>query len=113
MFFPKTGDAVNKMTLQANWNTDIVKKQAAALGVEHRYRSCGEWRALGAYWLKGYMLRYLYILDKHYKKKIACPILPYSEIDKIGAGMYKGKNVTREERHEIKCDTQIKREEAK
>lgn len=113
LFFPKTGDAVNKMTLQANWNTDIVKKQAAALGVEHRYRSCGEWRALGAYWLKGYMLRYLYILDKHYKKKIACPILPYSEIDKIGAGMYKGKNVTREERHEIKCDAQIKREEAK
>lgn len=27
------------------------------------------------------------------------PIIPFTEIDKIGAGMYKGEKVSREERH--------------
>jgi hypothetical protein len=45
------------------------------------------------------MLRYIYFLDKSYKDKLTVPILPFSEIDKIGAGMYKGENITVEERH--------------
>ena len=45
------------------------------------------------------MLKYIYFLDKTYKEKLTCPILPYSEIDKIGAGMYKGENITVAERH--------------
>lgn len=53
----------------------------------------------GGQYLKGYMLRYIYFLDKSYKDKLTVPILPFSEIDKIGAGMYKGENITVEERH--------------
>lgn len=53
----------------------------------------------GGQYIKGYMLRYIYFLDKSYKDKLTVPILPFSEIDKIGAGMYKGKNITVEERH--------------
>lgn len=55
--------------------------------------------ALGVKRVSGYMLRYIYFLDKSYKDKLTVPILPFSEIDKIGAGMYKGENITVEERH--------------
>jgi len=40
---------------------------------------------------KGYMLRYIYFLDPTARDRLTVPILPFSEIDKRGAGMYKGK----------------------
>jgi hypothetical protein len=46
--------------------------------------------------LAGYQLRYIMLIDK--TCKITVPILPFSEIDKIGAGMYKGEKITVEER---------------
>jgi hypothetical protein len=48
--------------------------------------------------LSGYQLRYIYLIDK--SCKITVPILPFSEIDKQGAGMYKGKKITLAERKE-------------
>ena len=45
----------------------------------------------GAEKLKGNMLRYIYFIDKSYKEKLTVPILPFSKIDEMGAGMYKGK----------------------
>lgn len=42
--------------------------------------------------LPGYQLRYIYLIDK--SCKINVPIIPFSEIDKIGAGMYRGKKVS-------------------
>lgn len=48
----------------------------------------------------GYQLRYIYFIDKSCKEKLTVPILPFSEIDKIGAGMYKGEKITQKERHE-------------
>lgn len=47
--------------------------------------------------LKGNMLRYIYLLDKSYK--IAVPILPFSKIDEMGAGMYKGEKISLSERN--------------
>lgn len=46
--------------------------------------------------LKGYQLRYIYLIDK--SCKITVPIIPFSKIDEIGAGMYKGKNISIKER---------------
>lgn len=45
------------------------------------------------------MLRYIYFLDKRSRSKLTVPELPFTVIDEIGAGMYKGENVTRAERH--------------
>ena len=45
----------------------------------------------GAQMAEGYMLRYIYFIDKTYRKKLTVPELPYSKIGEIGAGMYKGK----------------------
>lgn len=58
----------------------------------------------------GYQLRYIYFLDPKWKSRLTVPIIPFSKIDEIGAGMYKGETISREQRHEIKCEAQIERE---
>ncbi len=42
--------------------------------------------------LDGFQLKYIYIIDK--TCKLTVPILPFSKIDELGAGMYKGNKVT-------------------
>ena len=49
--------------------------------------------------LEGYNLRYMYFIDKSYREKLTVPEIPFSKIDEIGAGMYKGERVTMAERH--------------
>ena len=46
--------------------------------------------------LKGFQNRYIYIIDKSCKLNV--PILNFSEIDKKGAGMYKGEKITLKDR---------------
>ena len=46
--------------------------------------------------LGGFQLRYIYLIDKNCK--ITVPILPFSKIDEMGAGMYKGEKITIEQR---------------
>ena len=46
--------------------------------------------------LEGFQIRYIYLIDK--TCKITVPILPFSKIDELGAGMYKGKKITLAER---------------
>lgn len=46
---------------------------------------------IGAQYMRGYQLRYIYVIDRNCK--IAVPVIPFSEIDKIGAGMYKGESI--------------------
>ena len=47
-------------------------------------------------YLKGFQLRYIYLIDK--TCKITVPILPFSKIDEMGAGMYKGEKISLEQR---------------
>ncbi len=53
---------------------------------------------IGAKKLNGNQLRYIYLIDK--TCKITVPILPFSKIDEMGAGMYKGEKITLAERKE-------------
>lgn len=46
--------------------------------------------------INGFQLRYIYLIDK--KATLNCKDIPFSEIDKQGAGMYKGKKMTIAER---------------
>ena len=46
---------------------------------------------------EGFQLRYIYLIDK--TCKITVPILPFSKIDEMGAGMFKGEKITLAERH--------------
>jgi hypothetical protein len=40
--------------------------------------------------LKGFQLRYIYFLNPEARQRLTVPILPFSSIDEMGAGMYKG-----------------------
>ena len=53
----------------------------------------------GAKALKGFQNRYIYLIDK--KCKLTVPEIPFIEIDKKGAGMYKGKKITLQERRAL------------
>lgn len=57
--------------------------------------------------LVGYQLRYIYFLDKASRKKLTVPEIPFSKIDEMGAGMYKGECISREERHAKLSKSQI------
>lgn len=101
MEFPD-GTTISNLTLTADWNIPQVGELCARLGVPHRYRTTKEWQALGARYKPGFMLRYVYFLDPEARKNLTVPIIPYSRIQELGAGMYKGqkKNKTVEHKEE-------------
>ena len=55
-------------------------------------------KSIGSEQLEGNQLKYIYFIDKDKEKDLTLPILPFSEIDKQGAGMYKGEKITLAER---------------
>lgn len=54
-------------------------------------KKSGQWERI-----KGYQLRYVYFLNPEAKSRLTVPILPFSKIDEMGAGMYKGEKITRD-----------------
>jgi len=71
-------------------------------------QSAGYWKKNGAKPIEGKQLRYIYLIDK--SCKITVPILPFSMIDKMGAGMYKGEKITLAERQQAQEVNQDKRD---
>jgi len=53
-------------------------------------------KIIGAKPVEGFQLRYIYLIDK--TCKITVPVLPFSKIDELGAGMYKGEKVSLQDR---------------
>lgn len=49
----------------------------------------------GAKPLIGYQLRYIYFVDPTARERLTVPVLPFSEIDRRGAAMYKGQAIKR------------------
>ena len=72
---PKTGEAMHVI-------------QAHHLKMSSEFRS---WKPF-----KGKQLKYIYLIDKN--MVITKEVLPFTEIDKQGAGMYKGEKITLQER---------------
>ena len=95
------GDKVASLVFGLKYGDDITAKT----NPNGRYgkkvnESVGDFfKRVGAKPLNGFQLRYIYLIDK--TCKITVPILPFSEIDKQGAGMYKGKKITLQERKVI------------
>ena len=99
------GERVASTSLTANWNTPQVLNLYKKYGIERRYYPLKELNAAlsdrgGVRFVPGYMLRYIYFIDKKSRAKLTVPEIPFSKIDEIGAGMYKGENISREERNE-------------
>lgn len=49
--------------------------------------------------LQGFQLRYIYFIDPEKEKDLTVSIIPFSKIDELNAGMYKGKKISQQERH--------------
>ena len=68
-----------------------------AANVKARYGKTGSeastafLKRIGAEKLPGFQLRYIYFLDPTARDRLTVPIIPFSEIEKRGAGMYLGK----------------------
>lgn len=50
-------------------------------------------KAIGGYITTGYQLRYIYFIDKSSRKNLTVPEIPFSEIGRSGARMYKGEKI--------------------
>ena len=74
-------------------NKTLAKKYGAKL---NGGASVKPFKDIGAKLIPGHQLRYIYLIDK--TCKITVPILPFSKIDEMGAGMYKGEKVSLQER---------------
>jgi hypothetical protein len=92
--FP-TGDRIAGMTIEANFNLPIIKKQCQFLNVPHKYRTRKDWEKLGAKALPGFQLRYIYFLNLEARSRLTVPVIPFSKIDDLGARMYKGQSIKR------------------
>lgn len=44
-------------------------------------------------------MRYIYFIDPEYRKRLKVTEIPFSRIDELNAGMYKGESITQAERH--------------
>ena len=88
------GEKIHKMTLESNPTTP--RKE---LGGKSYYDVTGGGFNFMKYVdfvkgkiLDGWQLRYLYFIYPEYRKRLTVPIIPFSRINEIGAGMYKGEN---------------------
>ena len=65
--------------------------EAAGLYRENGASSMAQYVAAGWRPIPGFQLRYVYFLDPTARERLTVPILPFSEIERRGAGMYRGK----------------------
>jgi hypothetical protein len=99
MYKMPNGDVICKIILEPSFGSNGTNS------AKHRYGKTGEfstWSSsrflnhIGAVPIIGFQLRYIYLIDR--TCKITVPILPFSKIDEMGAGMYKGEKISIAER---------------
>lgn len=95
------GTKIHKLTLESNPNHPRPELRGATYydvtGGRNNFRKYVE--AVHGTVLTGYQLRYVYFIDKRWRKRLTVPEIPFSRIDELGAGMYRGERVTQAERH--------------
>jgi len=96
-----TGEIVHKLTLESNPTSPRKELAGAAYsditGGKYNFRKYVE--AAHGKVLVGFQMRYIYFIDKSCRSKLTVPEIPFSRIDEIGAGMYKGERISIERRH--------------
>lgn len=99
MYKMPNGDVICKIILEPSFGSN------GKNGAKYKYGKTGEFTSwpssrflkhIGAEPIIGNQLRYIYLIDK--SCKITVPIIPFSKIDEMGAGMYKGQKITIEKR---------------
>lgn len=100
------GIKANKQILE--WNGKIIAKKTLDNTnypkINGKYYSRHLLEAGEAKPLDGFQLKYIYFIDRSKEKDLTVPILPFSKIDEMGAGMYKGQRVSMSERRKQHAD---------
>lgn len=109
------GEKIHKMTLE----NDISRPRPELGGMSYGQLTGGKYNfakyveTVKGTILEGYQLRYIYFIDKKARQRLTVPEIPFSKIDEIGAGMYKGEKVPQVVRHiDNYCGTCIDRANA-
>lgn len=91
-----TGEKIHKLTLENSPNQPRPelggKSYFEITGGKYSFKKYVE--VANGKILEGYQLRYIYFVDKTYRDKLTVPEIPYSKIDELNAGMYKGERVS-------------------
>jgi len=87
------GAVIHKMTLESNPTSSRPELGGKSYYdiTGGRYNLAAYCRATNGVTIPGFQLRYIYFIDPTAKERLTVPILPFSEIERRGAGMYKGK----------------------
>ena len=89
------------LNLQAKPRTEHSASLRPDTGAQGHATTTGGGSSMRAYieagWkpLPGFQLRYLYFIDPTARERLTVPILPFSEIERRGAAMYRGQRPTR------------------
>ena len=96
------GGKIHKMTLESNPTTPRKelggKSYYDITGGRFNFKKYVEY--VNGEILSGFQLRYIYFIDKSYRKKLTVQEIPFSRI----AGIYKGEKVAQAKRHAIKTE---------
>lgn len=101
-----SGEKIHKLTLEVNMTKPRPELGGRSYSEITGGGSCFAKyvEAVGGKILTGFQLRYIYFIDKRYRQRLTVPEIPFSKIDEMGAGMYKGQNITQAERHAKKTE---------
>lgn len=82
------------MTMKGNNGACAQRREHESSGVYVEDGASSMKQYVNAGWKpkRGFQLRYIYFLDPSARERLTVPILPFSEIDRLGAGMYRGKS---------------------
>lgn len=83
-------------------NSTLIKLADGTIGANvtyskgaHILKTGGAKRPEGATTLPGFQMRYIYFTNPAARERLTVPILPFSKIEEMGAGMYRGEKITR------------------
>lgn len=92
MFRMPNGEVCCKIIFEPGFQPNAGENSQKAKHGKSGSETAGRFLArIGAERIPGFQLRYIYFLDPTARERLTVPILPFSEIDRRGAGMYRGK----------------------
>lgn len=94
------GDTISKMTIDAHPDTPRpeLNGKCPTEFVDGAVTPAKFLDAVGGDYIDGFQLRYIYFIQKSWRDRLTVDEVPYSRIDELGAGMYKGNPVSVEDR---------------
>ena len=92
MYRLSDGSTICKLVLEPGFSPNSGPNSIKArLGKSGSETSGAFLKRVGAEAIPGFQLRYIYFLNPAARDRLTVPVLPFSRIDEMGAGMYKGK----------------------